>query len=42
MNINTEDDDKDKSDPSEEPQCRICYNDSQTNRDNPLIDCCKC
>ncbi|CAK88850.1 unnamed protein product (macronuclear) [Paramecium tetraurelia] len=40
MNINTQEDDKRSQ--SEEPCCRICYNDSQTNKDNPLIDCCKC
>ncbi|CAD8093378.1 unnamed protein product [Paramecium sonneborni] len=41
MNINTQEED-DKRSQSDEPCCRICYNDSQTNKDNPLIDCCKC
>ncbi|CAD8058994.1 unnamed protein product [Paramecium primaurelia] len=39
MNIHTQEDEQIQG---EEPQCRICYNDAQTDQNNPLIDCCKC
>ncbi|CAD8068544.1 unnamed protein product [Paramecium sonneborni] len=39
LNIHTQEDEQIQS---EEPQCRICYNDAQTDLNNPLIDCCKC
>lgn len=40
VNINT--DDEDAKSQADEPTCKICYNDSLTNDENPLVDCCNC